>query len=754
MAKINTKNNNLYWLYIAGFFIILALPLLNLPPWFTPPSYTQAIAFRSLFAILGFIYLCKEKIGFQKIKSALNPRSKIFIPLIALLGYFLMVFISTIFSLDISNSLWGTPERGAGFINFSFFILFFIFTFSVIRGKDWKKLLDFSLFVGFLIGLVAVFQQFKILYPFFAYMPDRPSATLGNTIILALYLIPLCFLALSFFLSEINKVKKYLYLFLVIFYTFVIIFLTQTRAAILGISVGAFWFLITYPLPAGPQAKKWKFTKISAVILPIIFIISIFYLNVNPQIYQKWPKILKDSAYRITVLTHGLQSEQSRISAWRISIAGFIDRPYFGYGPENFYIAFNKHYDPNLPTMEDIKNFDRAHNYLIQIMVDSGIFALIFYLVFSFSIIWKLQKIKQKYPVANGLQAGFIAFFIASLASIDGFSISLIFFFFSAHSLYLISSSNLISELKNGETTSPNWYKFIKTPALIFLFFVLIIFLWQYNFIPLQMNKQIVIAQDLAENNYWKEASKIMDEQSQIKTFFLPYTNYAYINLIIDRIISHPDEQTSLVKTLQKISQKNVSLQPYDYRNWLRLGESLATIAKDSKDTETLQEAQNAFKKALELSPKDPTILLSFFMSDIFSNNLTEAKEKSDYCLKAFPESRECLWMSGLINIYLNNIEIGKKFIEKAEKNGYYSGDEASQRQLLAAYLENKNYKEMLPLYQKLFLINRSQIQYKVSEMLCYKELGNYGMARQLAVEIIKSNPELKPQIESFLVSF
>jgi tetratricopeptide (TPR) repeat protein len=110
--------------------------------------------------------------------------------------------------------------------------------------------------------------------------------------------------------------------------------------------------------------------------------------------------------------------------------------------------------------------------------------------------------------------------------------------------------------------------------------------------------------------------------------------------------------------------------------------------------------------------------------------------------------------MTGLNNIYQNNIVQGENFIEKAKKNGYYTEDEISLRQLVAAYLENKNYGKMLPIYQKLFKINSSQIQYKVSTMLCYKELGNYPMARQLAGEIIKSNPELKPQIENFLQSF
>lgn len=295
--------------------------------------------------------------------------------------------------------------------------------------------------------------------------------------------------------------------------------------------------------------------------------------------------------------------------------------------------------------------------------------------------------------------------------------------------------------------------KFIKILLLIILFPALVIFLWQYNFVPLQMNKQLNIAQAEPPEN-WQDVVKIMDEQSKIKTFFLPYTNSIYLNLLVDRIIAHPEENISLSQKAIEISQENTKLQPYNYENWLRLGESLAAIANENKDVETIKKSDDAFAKALKLSPKDPTILLSYFMAKVSLGDLNGAKNQSVYCLKTFPESKECLWISGLINIYLGDVKTGKEFIGKAKANGYFAENEVSLRQLMSAYLKIKNYGEMLPLYQKLAEINPAQIQYKTSIMLCYKELGDYAMARQLANEIIKSNPELTSQIKNFLASF
>ena len=138
-------------------------------------------------------------------------------------------------------------------------------------------------------------------------------------------------------------------------------------------------------------------------------------------------------------------------------------------------------------------------------------------------------------------------------------------------------------------------------------------------------------------------------------------------------------------------------------------------------------------------------------MASVSLKNLDSAKQKSDYCLKTFPENRECLWMAALINIHLGDIEAGKQLIEKAKEKGYYVDGEIGLRQLVAAYLETKNYKEMLPLYQKLSEINKKEVQYRISLMICYKELRNYQMARQIGLEIIESNPELKPSIDAFL---
>ncbi len=59
--KINpnsdAQKNTLSWIYLAGFFFILFLSLVNLPPWFSPPDWGKVIIFRIIASFLIFVFL-------------------------------------------------------------------------------------------------------------------------------------------------------------------------------------------------------------------------------------------------------------------------------------------------------------------------------------------------------------------------------------------------------------------------------------------------------------------------------------------------------------------------------------------------------------------------------------------------------------------------------------------------------------------------------------------------------------------------
>ena len=122
--KDTVSENKFYYLYLIGFFLILALPLLNLPPWFSPPDWGKTIVFRIIMASLIFLFVWqilskKTDNTFSAIvENILHRKSRVFWGfwlLIALFGIFLL---ATVFSQDPYFSFWGSSYRSGGFLNF------------------------------------------------------------------------------------------------------------------------------------------------------------------------------------------------------------------------------------------------------------------------------------------------------------------------------------------------------------------------------------------------------------------------------------------------------------------------------------------------------------------------------------------------------------------------------------------------------------------------------------------------------------
>ena len=176
---------NIKRFYLIGFFLILALPLLTSSLLFNPPAWGKTIVFRIILSILIFVFI--YQILYKKIANKFSIVKNLlpFWFLIALWGIFLL---ATIFSLDPYYSFWESPLRAGGFLNFSFYIFFAILAFLFIAKKDWQKIWLFTILIGVLVSIIAIFQQYNIFKKIIIPYVGRPPSTMGGSIFLALYL--------------------------------------------------------------------------------------------------------------------------------------------------------------------------------------------------------------------------------------------------------------------------------------------------------------------------------------------------------------------------------------------------------------------------------------------------------------------------------------------------------------------------------------------------------------------------------------
>ena len=94
---------------------------------------------------------------------------------------------------------------------------------------------------------------------------------------------------------------------------------------------------------------------------------------------------------------------QQRIRTWKSAWKGFKERPILGWGPENFPIVFDRHFDTwhyNANPEEGTGSetwFDRAHNVLFEYLSTAGLLGLISYLSIFTALGWSiLLLVKRK----------------------------------------------------------------------------------------------------------------------------------------------------------------------------------------------------------------------------------------------------------------------------------------------------------------------------------------------------------------------
>ena len=639
------KNNkisfqiNLHWIYLAGLFLIISQLINIIPPWFTPTDWGKVIIFRIVLSSLIFLFLFQilfKKIDIQDIKEKIKSVS---LPFWLLVSLFVVYLLSTVFSLDPHFSLWGDPQRNGGFVNFSFYIALAMLIFLIFRKNDWQKIWDFSIIIGIIVAIIAILQQFGLFSSYLLSVSDRPMSTMGNPILLAIYLLLLSFLPIALGIKTKKLYKKIFYFSSTTLFVLIIVFLTETRGAFLGLFLGFIWFLFAYP------NAKIKKIKIYAGLFLLLAILGTYflktYMDSHLYLYQRMNPIVSKTLDRTLSIFEGTNVIKSRLSTWKIAWNAFNEKPIWGWGPENFRIGFDKNYDPSLPVVGPESSgrpltewWDRAHNFIFDISVTTGLPSLLIYLSIFGVLFWRLQKIKSKFQekeavIANSIQAALIGYLTALFFGFDSVPTYLIFFLFVGYSMYLISRFST----QQKEPISPkkidkieiilNKLYPLRIPITLLLFIFLIFFIQTYNLKPLRLNKEMNIAEFYSENDRCQNTIAIINEISpQIKNSIIDnYLNQKSVLLIYNCFAGKQTNNEALIKKASQITKGTTVDHPAYLQNWFMTGEFINMLIEEKNkftgnvyvpnaEMEKLKEEANYyFAKARSLSPRRQIVI-------------------------------------------------------------------------------------------------------------------------------------------------
>ena len=327
---------------------------------------------------------------------------------VTLFTFLAVSVVSSIFGANPSQSFWSDFERLAGVLMMLHLFGFYLVTSSVFDKKDWLLIFKISIVLAAAMGMFALFDTDAAM---------SNGATIGNDSFLGTYLLFNIFFTIYLFLNSWDKASFANKAFPAICFLALAtaLFRSQAQAAKISLLGGLFLILLFWLIFIRLGASK----KIGVALLAVFLFFgsTAIYLSTQPNnfIYQKMIK------------KFGENTLYERIVVWNVAWNGFLDKPFLGWGPENFQYAYAKNYNPCMG--EDYGKcgnslwYDKAHNIVFDTLVDTGIIGLMAYIgvfVSALYLLWKkFLKEKNVFWETSVITALILAYELQNLTVFD-----------------------------------------------------------------------------------------------------------------------------------------------------------------------------------------------------------------------------------------------------------------------------------------------------------------------------------------------
>ncbi|MFB6226492.1 MAG: O-antigen ligase family protein [Candidatus Paceibacteria bacterium] len=346
----------------------------------------KVVAFRFLVALMLGSYLLLLASDWERYKPKVSWVH------VGVFLFLLSFVISTFSGVDPYRSFWDNHERMLGLFSVLHYGLFYYIVSSVVtKWNEWRWTLRTFLFGGFIVMFIAFLQKFVDPQLVLNQGGSSVHSTLGNPIYVGGYGGFMVFLGLLMYTKDknVSKYWNYFYLFTAFSGLFGI-YAAGQRGPLLGLLAGI--VIAVYMYAWTYDDKEWvkKFAVYSTVVGLIVVGSLVYFRKTN---FVKNIPIV-GSAVNINLEKGTLET---RLIAWNIAFESWKDRPVFGWGPRNYYYAFNQYYDPHILSHGYGETwFDNAHNILMETISTRGAFGLVTYLaLFIFTFVALLKGYKR-----------------------------------------------------------------------------------------------------------------------------------------------------------------------------------------------------------------------------------------------------------------------------------------------------------------------------------------------------------------------
>jgi O-antigen ligase len=385
---VSFKRITKWYMYAAVFAVVVVVNSI-LFPFIGGKDYFFRFATELglIAALLWWAFEAKAGEAKQMIHAAFKR------PIVKAATAFAIAFeLACIFAFDAHAAFWSNYERGEGGFEMLHYYLFFILLVLFFQyEEDWKNIFKFSLIaaggmilygVGANLGIISTWIS-----PYAGGTPPtggwwhllidgRFEGSLGNPAYVDPYLIFSMFFAAYLWLSskivgKMTTAKAWGYGVLILVFLF-FFYLGETRGAFLGLAAGLFIGVVYLAFVGSRKVRKWSLVTIAILVI----------LGAGIFAVRNEPFLNNIPGGRLAQISLSDATAQTRFWVWDEAWKGFLERPVFGWGPENFTAVFDKFFNPNfyVPGQNTETWFDRAHSVFFDYLAETGIIGLLAYL--------------------------------------------------------------------------------------------------------------------------------------------------------------------------------------------------------------------------------------------------------------------------------------------------------------------------------------------------------------------------------------
>ncbi len=428
----------LLWIIRICSALILLLPLYVDGSSIYPYTFSKVIAFQFLVQISLGAYVVLQLLDPSyrvNWKSRLIQAQSLWIGVLVLLSFI---------SVDAMRSWWSTGVWMTGTVTYIHFFAWFLVLSSALKDwKEWRLMIYASMIAAIVVALYGLGQLIGFGEAHYDPEMGRIYSTVGNPIYLSQYLLLHIFIGVFMWLREKELFTKIILCFSVCILTGTIFF-TGTRSALLALIISLvlyFFLLLTYA-----SSKRHK----------IIFLSLLGFLIMSAVGTFLWLQTPVGTVWARTHISRGLQrlifetfQDPARVELIHIGWQGFLAKPIFGWGPNNFSYVFSTYVKPHdFGILFQKLWYDAAHNQIINILATTGLIGLIAFLLPWFCvwlILWKRfssassTRERAEYGI---LGLFFFAYFLQNLTVFDTPSSLFVLYFIFAFIVFLTRTSN------------------------------------------------------------------------------------------------------------------------------------------------------------------------------------------------------------------------------------------------------------------------------------------------------------------------